>query len=72
MHWITEYYKEVKQATDEQLRLWLQYMNMFNDNEISADSIKREKYRELIHVEMKMRGLRLARSRERGKAKKYV
>jgi hypothetical protein len=73
MTWITEYYKEVKNATDEQLRLWLGYMKLFKDEEISEktiDTIKREKYKEIIYAEMKIHGVRRERSRERGKGKK--
>jgi len=70
MTWITEFYQEVKKATDEQLKLWIGYMKLFPDNEISVDSRKREKYKEIIYAEMKARGVRRERSRERGKGKK--
>jgi len=70
MTWITEYQTEVKKATDEQLKLWLGYIELFKDDEISVDSRKREKYKEIIYAEMKTRGMRRERSRERGKGKK--
>jgi len=71
MTWLQSFYTEVEKATDEQLKLWLKYMKLFKDDEnnVSIDSKKRERYREIIYGEMKKRGLRRERSRERGKAK---
>ena len=73
MNWLTSFYKESQTATDKQLKLWLRYMSLFKDEEttdITADKRKREKYTEIIIAEMKKRGIRRERSRERGKAKR--
>jgi len=45
-----------KKATDEQLKLWLKYMNLFKDDDVSIDSIKRERYKKIIFEERKLRG----------------
>jgi hypothetical protein len=73
MQWITKFYKDVKNAPNEQLKLWLNYMKLFKDDEnaeISIDRKKREQHREIIYAEMKIRGIRRDRSVERGKGKK--
>jgi len=84
MTWLIEFREEVKQASDAQLKLWIKYMALFENIKpmekyaskemspikLKADEQNREKYRELIYAEMKIRGIRRERSRERGKGKK--
>ena len=57
MTWITAYQNEVKQATDEQLELWLCYMELFKDDitEMTIDKQKRNTYKGIIHIEIKKR-----------------
>jgi len=78
--------KEVLEATDEQLKLWLGYIKLFDTakpiemyaskwnapDKLARDEADRQKHKEMILDEYKKRGIRRERSRERGKGKKSV
>ena len=72
MQWLSSFNEEARNATDKQLKAWLRYMRLFKcdkNADITIYKRKREKYIEIITAEMKKRGIRQERSRERGKAK---
>jgi len=69
MQWLTEYNNEIKKASDEQLKLWLQHIKLFdkkkpiekyasNHNsplEREKDKNKREKCKSILTAEIKRR-----------------